>query len=122
MSIARATAGSYTLVRQTDDEYGTPTASHPGPPRSGSVRSAMCLTGLGVLAAFYMFLTARSASSSTGGGKHSYSLLGRYEKLWLTTKAENLERQNAELKAQLEKIRAQLDRCLLYTSPSPRDS
>ena len=106
MSIARATA--YTLVRQTEEEQQATTVL-PAGPRTSSVRSAACLTGLGLLAAFYMFLTARSASATTQGSKHTYSLLGRYEKLWLTTKAEQLELDNAALKAQLEKLQRELE-------------
>ena len=112
MSIARASA--YTLVRQTDDEFGSPSqsAAPTGPPRSISVRTLSTLTGLGALAAFYLFVTAKSAASTVSGGKRQFSQLGRYEKLGLTSKNDNLEKQNAELKAQIDAIRKKLDKAL----------
>ena len=79
VSHARACASSYTLLRQGEDE---PT---PQLPHKTSMRSVACLTGLGVLAAFYMAVSVRSASSSSS--KREVSLFGRYEKLKLTSGA-----------------------------------
>ena len=118
MSIARASA--YTLVRQSDDEFSSPSHSSAptAPPRSISIRTISTLAGLGALAAFYLFVTAKSAVASVGG-KRQFSQLGRYEKLALTSKSETLEKQNAELKAQIDEIRKKLDKAL--DSPGSSD-
>ena len=64
------------------------------------MRSLACLTGLGFLAAFYMAVSMRSASSSSS--KREVSLFGRYEKLKLTSENDALKEKIRALTAKLE--------------------
>lgn len=95
MSHARATASSYTLLKQGEDEPA------PVPPGRGS-NSIACLAGLGILAAFYMLISVRGAATTNSAGKREVSLFGRYEKLRLTTENDALKEKIRALTAKLE--------------------